>query len=91
MGEPGDGDDPGRNAAEKEPLAERRLSQPHTDRLPADLPHYTEILRAHDEAHRAGSDTYIDPASGLVVLTAGYLARRGFCCESGCRHCPYLA
>jgi iron complex transport system substrate-binding protein len=24
-----------------------------------------------------------------MVFTAGYLLRRGYCCESGCRHCPY--
>ena len=38
----------------------------------------------------AGADTYVDPRSGYTVLTAGYLARRGHCCESGCRHCPYV-
>ena len=26
---------------------------------------------------------------GLMVLTAQYLLRRGYCCEQGCRHCPY--
>lgn len=24
-----------------------------------------------------------------VIFTAAYLLRRGYCCESGCRHCPY--
>ena len=24
-----------------------------------------------------------------VVFTEGYLRRRGYCCGSGCRHCPY--
>ena len=24
-----------------------------------------------------------------VVFTSSYLQRRGFCCDSGCRHCPY--
>jgi iron complex transport system substrate-binding protein len=24
-----------------------------------------------------------------MVFTAGFLLRRGYCCESGCRHCPY--
>lgn len=24
-----------------------------------------------------------------MVLTAKYLFKRGYCCESGCRHCPY--
>jgi hypothetical protein len=26
---------------------------------------------------------------GLMVLTAEYLLRRGYCCGNGCRHCPY--
>ena len=26
---------------------------------------------------------------GRVVFTAGYLHRRGYCCDSGCRNCPY--
>jgi len=32
-------------------------------------------------------DYYID--RGLVVFTASYHLRRGYCCERGCRHCPY--
>lgn len=24
-----------------------------------------------------------------VVFTELYLRNRGYCCESGCRHCPY--
>ena len=27
--------------------------------------------------------------NGLVVFTAQYLRDRGYCCASGCRHCPY--
>ena len=26
---------------------------------------------------------------GLIVFTAEYHLRRGYCCGSGCRHCPY--
>ena len=26
---------------------------------------------------------------GLLVFSAWYLLKRGSCCESGCRHCPY--
>jgi hypothetical protein len=44
---------------------------------------------AHDRAQRAGEDGYPDPESGLFVFTAAYLAARGTCCDSGCRHCPY--
>ncbi len=27
--------------------------------------------------------------NGFVVLTREYLLKRGFCCESGCKNCPY--
>jgi len=27
--------------------------------------------------------------NGFMVFTAGYLQRRGYCCGSACRHCPY--
>jgi hypothetical protein len=32
-------------------------------------------------------DFYFD--DGLMVFTAAYHLRRGYCCGSGCRHCPY--
>lgn len=34
-----------------------------------------------------GKDCYNE--NGLTVFTASYLQRRGYCCGSGCRHCPY--
>lgn len=27
--------------------------------------------------------------NGLLVFTAPHHLKRGFCCGSGCRHCPY--
>lgn len=27
--------------------------------------------------------------NGLLVFTAAHHLKRGFCCGSGCRHCPY--
>jgi hypothetical protein len=73
-----------------EPLAARPLTDPHPDRLSRHHCDYEAIVRAHTAALEAGADTYVDPPSGLTVLTAAYLARRGFCCDSGCRHCPYV-
>jgi len=49
------------------------------------------VQSLHDEAVRKGEAGYIDPDSGLFVLTSAYLASRGRCCGSGCRHCPYAA
>lgn len=27
--------------------------------------------------------------NGLMIFTEKYHLRRGYCCQSGCRHCPY--
>ena len=27
--------------------------------------------------------------NGLIVFTEAYHLKRGYCCKSGCRHCPY--
>ena len=32
-------------------------------------------------------DFYVE--KGLLVYTAAHHLKRGFCCGSGCRHCPY--
>jgi hypothetical protein len=37
----------------------------------------------------AGEDYYEE--RGLFVFTARYHLKRGYCCGSGCRHCPYNA
>jgi hypothetical protein len=34
-----------------------------------------------------GVDYYFE--NGLMVLTEHYLRNRGYCCNNGCRHCPY--
>jgi Family of unknown function (DUF5522) len=34
-----------------------------------------------------GIDYYFE--NGLMVFTEQYLRDRGYCCTSGCRHCPY--
>lgn len=33
-------------------------------------------------------DYYVTP-EGYIVFTAAYHLKRGYCCQSGCRHCPY--
>jgi hypothetical protein len=48
-----------------------------------------EVQAAHDAAVAGGEVGYLDPASGLFVLTEAYLRQRGTCCGNGCRHCPY--
>ena len=40
------------------------------------------------EPLREGTDYYYNE-QGLVVLTASYHLRKGYCCGNGCLHCPY--
>ena len=47
------------------------------------------IEKLHEEAVQAGNNHYNDPKTGYMVFTAEYHKKRGHCCESGCRHCPY--
>ena len=48
-------------------------------------------MARHTSAMVAGEVSYTDPVTGFTVFTARFLAARGFCCDSGCRHCPYVA
>jgi hypothetical protein len=66
------------------------LTMPLPGRLLASHPRYPEVLDAHTDAMSAGVPAYRDPYSGLSVFTAAFLADRGYCCESGCRHCPFV-
>ena len=34
-------------------------------------------------------EDYYFTEDGLMVFTAAYHLKRGYCCKSGCRHCPY--
>lgn len=35
----------------------------------------------------SSEDYYLE--DGLLVFTAAYHRKRGYCCGSRCRHCPY--
>ncbi|HWJ64632.1 MAG TPA: DUF5522 domain-containing protein [Acidimicrobiales bacterium] len=65
------------------------LDQPDPSRLDPGHPRRDEILARHARAVAAGLSTYLDPGTGYSVLTAAYLAERGYCCSQGCRHCPW--
>ena len=34
-----------------------------------------------------GVDYYYE--NGLMILTAFFLSKRGYCCRNNCRNCPY--
>jgi len=47
----------------------------------------TEIEYRKSEKVVETIDYYFE--DGLMVLTAHFLRKRGYCCKNGCRHCPY--
>jgi len=73
-----------------DPPAPRGPNEPDPSRLALDHPRRAAILEAHQAALDAALDSYVDPASGYTVLTSAFLLERGTCCDSGCRHCPYV-
>jgi diphthamide synthase (EF-2-diphthine--ammonia ligase) len=60
-----------------------------TESKPNDIPDIEDFTAPHDAACEAGKLTYADPATGYNVFTELAHKRRGKCCGSGCRHCPY--
>ena len=40
------------------------------------------------EPLREGIDYTLDEL-GRMIFTREYHLKRGYCCKSGCRHCPY--
>lgn len=47
----------------------------------------TDASDSQNKVLQEGLDYYIE--NGLMVFTGAFLQRRGYCCERGCRHCPY--
>jgi len=66
------------------------LRAPHPARLDPDRPESAAIVAAHEAALASGAGGYLDPSTGLFVMTAQTLWDQGSCCERGCRHCPFL-
>jgi hypothetical protein len=70
-------------------LRDQHLAKPHPRRLSPRHPRFAEISARHAAAVAAAIPCYEDPDTGLSVFTAAFLADRGYCCDSGCRHCPF--
>ena len=78
-----------RGSATEEPTRADPLT-PYPERLADSHSHFTEIMQAHDAALERGELGYLDPQTGLFVMTATFHLSRGKCCHNGCRHCPYV-
>jgi len=53
------------------------------------VPDIEDFYTLHQQACERGDTFYTDPATGLFVFTEVAHKKRGKCCGSGCRHCPF--
>jgi hypothetical protein len=51
---------------------------------------FNRIKKTNPPAYKLWPGDFYFDAGGLMVLTAAHHLRRGYCCGSGCRHCPYV-
>lgn len=49
----------------------------------------SEKIRGFSKLGNLEPDDYYRTEEGYIVFTAKYLLKRGYCCKSGCKHCPY--
>lgn len=76
-------------SGDRRPLRVDYLHTPLPQRCGPRQPQFEVMMDRHAEALIAGAPAYLDPLTGRAVFTARFLADRGYCCDSGCRHCPY--
>jgi hypothetical protein len=47
------------------------------------------MMEEFNRLSKLEKDEYYITPEGYVVFTEKYLLKRGYCCQNGCRHCPY--
>jgi hypothetical protein len=48
-----------------------------------------EDMSGFSKKKQLEEDEYYFTEEGYLVFTEKYLKKRGYCCQNGCRHCPY--
>ncbi|XP_018420055.1 PREDICTED: uncharacterized protein C1orf53 homolog [Nanorana parkeri] len=78
-------------AAVQDTCGERQQDSPRpSEQEKAELdPEVLSIVQAHEAACLVGQEGYSDPHTGYFVFTRIAHLRRGKCCGTACRHCPY--
>lgn len=48
-----------------------------------------EDMTGFGKARPLEPEDFYTSEEGFIVFTEKYHLKRGYCCKSGCRHCPY--
>lgn len=59
----------------------------YTDKITIDQANEIDLTAYRTAENVEGIDFYVE--NGLYVFTKWYHLKRGQCCASGCRHCPF--
>ncbi|MEQ8584036.1 MAG: DUF5522 domain-containing protein [Marinoscillum sp.] len=46
-------------------------------------------MSQRNQSKGLAEEDYYFTREGFMVFTEKYHLKRGYCCKSGCRHCPY--
>ena len=46
-------------------------------------------MKEFSKIDKLDKDEYYHSSEGYVIFTEKYHLKRGYCCKSGCKHCPY--
>ena len=46
-------------------------------------------MEGFSKINELDEEDFYKTAEGYIVFTEIYHKKRGYCCKSGCRHCPY--
>jgi hypothetical protein len=49
----------------------------------------TDQFSSFSKRSNLDSEDYYLSEEGYVIFTEKYHLKRGYCCKSGCKHCPY--
>ncbi|MEO9257699.1 MAG: DUF5522 domain-containing protein [Crocinitomicaceae bacterium] len=48
-----------------------------------------EDLSGFSKRSKLAEEDYYLSEDGFIIFTEAYHLKRGHCCKSGCKHCPY--
>jgi hypothetical protein len=49
----------------------------------------SEDLSGFSKKNNLNKEDYYLSDEGYIIFTEAYHLKRGYCCKSGCKHCPY--
>lgn len=49
----------------------------------------SDDMSGFSKLNQLDEDDFYYNSEGFIVYTEKYHLKRGYCCKSGCKHCPY--